>query len=203
MKNLICFILLFCIDGIAQTKPTLVQSLEGDYQEKNILVRNAFGPGGVGYCVVGVKVNGQYTTDKINADMFQIDLTKCNLKKGAHLKIEIQYQEGCMPVIVNPGALAQPGGTANGSVTINGSFRWQNIFIYNPEIKNGERGTRQIMVNGAEYKTDLKREFLEIDLMSMALPEGPGKLKDGDKLKIEIKFVPGFDPVIINPEAIR
>lgn len=201
MKNILALsAFCICMAAYSQTKSTETLTLEGAYQQKNILVKNAYGPGGVGYGVVGVKVNTQYTTDKINGDLFLIDLSKAKIKNGEHVKIEIIYQQGSVPVIINPGALSQPG--KDNVFKLTGKFRWQNVFVYNPLV-NGKHSVTALSINGKEYKPAVTGEITELDLIGMASPEATGKLKDGDDVSIEIKYAAGYDPIVINPEAVR
>lgn len=55
--------------------------LEGRYQQRNIFVINAASTDGIGYCIYEVLVNGLLTTDEINTQAFEIDLTIYGLKK--------------------------------------------------------------------------------------------------------------------------
>ena len=54
--------------------------LEGRYQQRNIFVINAASSDGIGYCIYEVLVNGLLTTDEINTQAFEIDLTIYGLK---------------------------------------------------------------------------------------------------------------------------
>lgn len=198
---------LLITNSFAQTKPTDVISLEGVYQGKNIFVRNAYGPGGIGYCVNEILVNGEISADKINSDIFEINLEHFKLKTGDKVKVDIKYYTGSTPVLINPGALIKPPKTMKtreNSLTIDGFFKWQNLYIYNPATCQGNaRGVKQVLVNDKEITLQSNSEIFEIDLAALGLLEGDKKLNDGDKIKIEIKYLEGSDPVIINPEAIR
>lgn len=79
--------------------------LEGRYQQRNIFVINSVGPNGVGYCIYEVTVNGLVTTDEINSQAFEIDLTIYGLKTGDPVVIVIKHRDGCTPKVLNPGAL--------------------------------------------------------------------------------------------------
>ncbi len=85
--------------------------IEGVYNGKDLFIKNPFGRGGVGFCVTQVKVNGDVTTDEINAPMFKINLELFKLKPNDKLKILIYYQDSCSrtePLIMNPGAVSSP-----------------------------------------------------------------------------------------------
>ena len=84
--------------------------LEGNYQLRNIFVNNIIGNDGVGFCVTNVYVNGEVSTDEINQNAFEIDLTLFNLSFGDEVTVEIHYKEGCKPDVINPLAL-QPQAT--------------------------------------------------------------------------------------------
>ena len=79
--------------------------LEGRYQQRNIFVINAASTDGIGYCIYEVLVNGLLTTDEINTQAFEIDLTIYGLKNGDPVNILIKHKDGCTPKILNPGAL--------------------------------------------------------------------------------------------------
>lgn len=79
--------------------------MEGKYQQKNIFVINAVSADGVGYCVYEVKVNGEITSDEINSNAFEIDLSIYGLKLGDDVVVLINYKDGCEPKVLNLGAL--------------------------------------------------------------------------------------------------
>ena len=74
--------------------------IDGVYQQKNLYVQNYY-PGGVGFCALEVKVNGNITTDEINSSAFEIDLSALNLKYGDKVFIEIYHKKDCMPKVLN------------------------------------------------------------------------------------------------------
>jgi hypothetical protein len=190
MKTILLKIItLSCVITASFAQNNLV--LEGQYMGKNVLVKNSFGTGGVGYCVSEVKVNGKTTKDKINADIFQIDLSQAGLKQGVGVKIEIVCKSGCTPrvapLILNPGALG------NTSLVLEGTFKWQNVFITNADNTSG---VDEVVVNGKRVASKVTSAIYEVDLMSMGL-------NDGDKVKIEFRYSKGHDPVVINPEALN
>lgn len=103
MKKIWLLLLVF----VAVTRVVSAQeiNLEGIYQGKNLYVMNPFASGGVGYCVYEVKVNGQVTTDEINSNAFEIDLSAYSFKIGDKIKIEVKHKANCTPKILNPEVL--------------------------------------------------------------------------------------------------
>ena len=101
--------------------------LEGRYQQRNIFVINAASTDGIGYCIYEVLVNGLITTDEINTQAFEIDLTIYGLKTGDPVNILIKHKDGCTPKILNPGALEPSPSFVCTSITcgINGSLTWE------------------------------------------------------------------------------
>ncbi|MDZ4824377.1 MAG: hypothetical protein SH856_13040 [Flavobacteriales bacterium] len=79
--------------------------LEGKYQQRNIYVVNPIAEAGVGFCVYEVNVNGEITTDEINSQAFEIDLSIHGFKMGDAVTVVIKYKDGCEPRVLNPGAL--------------------------------------------------------------------------------------------------
>src|SRR4051812_37146048 len=79
--------------------------LEGNYQGKVLYVQNPFAPGGVGFCVTEIKVNGNLTTDETNSSAFEIDLKPHKLSIGDKVEIKIFHKDGCKPKVLNPEVL--------------------------------------------------------------------------------------------------
>jgi hypothetical protein len=79
--------------------------LEGRYQQRNIFVINATATDGVGFCIYEVTVNGLVSSDEINSQAFEIDLSIYNFKHGDAVMVEVKHKDGCTPKILNPGAL--------------------------------------------------------------------------------------------------
>jgi hypothetical protein len=79
--------------------------MEGRYQQRNIFVINATSSDGVGFCVYEVTVNGLITSDEINSQAFEIDLSIYGLKSGDPVTVVIKHKDGCTPRLLNPGAL--------------------------------------------------------------------------------------------------
>lgn len=192
MKTKLLFTVVAMACGLTSYVAQNVITLEGQYLGKNLFVKNTYGTGGVGYCITEIKVNGKTTRDKINADIFQINLAECGLKTGDKAKVEIICKAGCTPktnpLVLNPAALE-----SNGSLVLDGTFKWQNLYVSNSK---GSEGVKEVLVNGKSVSAKTKSDFFEIDLMSLGL-------NDGDKIKVEFKYSKGNDPVIINPEAVN
>ena len=89
--------------------PFLVQAgvivVEGEYQLKNVFVLNGESPSGVGFCVYEVTVNGDITSDEINSDAFEIDLSVFGLELADPVELRISDKDGCEPKVLNPEAL--------------------------------------------------------------------------------------------------
>jgi len=123
-KYILAFFLLIVVQFSA-TAGTIM--LEGRYQQRNIFVINAASSDGVGYCIFDVLVNGLLTTDEINTQAFEIDLTIYGLKNGDPVNILIKHKDGCTPKILNPGAL-EPSPTfvcSKIECGANGSMSWE------------------------------------------------------------------------------
>lgn len=103
--------------------------LEGKYQQKNIYVINSVAEAGVGFCVYEITVNGEVTSDEINSNAFEIDLSIYGFKLGDDVVISIKYKDGCEPRVLNPGALEpQPTfETTRIDVNSEGLISWQTI----------------------------------------------------------------------------
>lgn len=172
---------------------------EGIYNGKNLVVKNAYGQNGMGYCVTKVFVNGELTKDGINADIFQVNFEALGLKKGDKVQVDIMYQMMCTtrpaPLLMNPGALLNAE-TKDGYIVLEGKYLSQNIFINNPIIPETKQGSiKEVIVNGKTIATNISSQVFEVDLMKLDLTMNT-------KLKIEIKYAKAYDPMIMNPEAI-
>ncbi len=181
--------------------------IEGYYNLKNIFVKNSFGVGGIGFCVIRTKVNDEVTTDEINANMFQINLSLCKLKLGDKVKVVIKYKRKCAPnekpLILNPGALLKTNKEETQlSLIYEGKFMWENLFVCNPRVSNSNAyGIKEVLINGKGLSyTEINADVFEINLSKMGLNK---EIKEGDKVKIEFKYLKGCDPVIINPEVLH
>ncbi len=79
--------------------------LEGKYSGKNIFIQNSKGSASAGYCVTEIKINGNITTDEVNADVVEVDFKILKLKIGDPVNVEIVHKDNCLPKIVNPDVL--------------------------------------------------------------------------------------------------
>src|SRR5687767_7570800 len=104
MKRL-CLYLICFLFSISSSFSQGVIVLEGNYQGKTLYVQNPFGPGGVGFCVTEVKVNGNITTDETNSSAFEIDLKAQKLNPGDKIEVKIFHKDGCKPKVLNPEVL--------------------------------------------------------------------------------------------------
>ena len=105
MKKVILYLfLLFGVVNQFHAQGGLI-ILEGNYQGKNLYIQNPFGSGGVGFCVIEVKVNGNITTDEINSSAFEIDMKPHKLNIGDKLEVKVFHKEDCKPKILNPEVL--------------------------------------------------------------------------------------------------
>jgi hypothetical protein len=100
--------------------------LEGNYQGKSLYVQNPFGPGGVGFCVTEIKVNGNITTDETNSSAFEIDLKQQKLNLGEKIEVKIFHKEGCKPKVLNPEVLKPRSSfeIVNMSIEKDGTVKW-------------------------------------------------------------------------------
>jgi hypothetical protein len=126
MKRLALYLIILCFNLEMQAQQGSVIILEGNYQGKVLYVQNPFGPGGVGFCVTEIKVNGNITTDETNSSAFEIDLKPHKLNIGDKVEIKIFHKEGCKPKVLNPEVL-KPKSTYEVigiSVAKDGTFKW-------------------------------------------------------------------------------
>ena len=124
MKNF-ALVLLTVFATITSFAGTIV--LEGKYQQKNVYVINSISAEGVGFCVYEVLVNGDVTSDEINSNAFEVDLSIYGFKLGDDVVVSIKYKEGCEPRILNPGALEpQPTFDATSiDISNGGLLKWE------------------------------------------------------------------------------
>jgi len=103
--------------------------VEGEYQLKNVFVLNGGSPSGVGFCVYEVTVNGDITSDEINSDAFEIDLSVFGLELGDPVEVRISHKDGCEPKVLNPEAL-EPTPTFEAkvlTVSAEGILNWTTV----------------------------------------------------------------------------
>lgn len=209
MKTILNYSLLFCLLGLfthAQTKSFNGLGFEGVYRGKNIVIKNPYGKGGVGFCITEVKVNGKTTKDEINATMFQVKLDELGLKLGEKIRVEFIFQDGCTPspepMIVSLGALQKPEAGKDAEMIIVGKFFWSNLFLTNPKMADGNYSIKQIKVNDEVLPLNLKTDVVEVTLTKMGLRDTK-KLMDGAEVIINVIYNDGYDPLLLNPEAVK
>ncbi len=94
------FILLFFVcQSNAQEK---LLSLDGTYQDKNLVVYNPSQSDGFGFCVTKVLVNGEILPAAIQSAHFEINFQLFQLKKGESVFVVLEHANGCEPRFVNP-----------------------------------------------------------------------------------------------------
>jgi hypothetical protein len=79
--------------------------LEGNYQGKNLYVKNDYAGSGVGFCAFEVTVNGNITTDEVNSNAFEVDLSIHDLKAGDRVVVVIKHKDDCGVKVLNPEVL--------------------------------------------------------------------------------------------------
>src|SRR3954465_4421296 len=126
MNRVILYILflLFGESGLYAQGGVII--LDGNYQGKVLYVQNPFAPGGVGFCVKEVMVNGNITTDETNSSAFEIDLKPHKLNIGDKVEVKIFHKDGCKPKVLNPEVL-KPKSTyeiISMSADKDGTFKW-------------------------------------------------------------------------------
>lgn len=101
--------------------------LEGNYQGKNLYVKNPFAGVGVGFCVFEVTVNGSVTTDEWNSSAFEIDLSIHDLDLGDEVVVVIKHKDDCAtPKVLNPEVLNPKSTFKTESITVdaNNVLKW-------------------------------------------------------------------------------
>jgi hypothetical protein len=191
--------------AFAQGKSQNSLAIEGEYKGKNLLIKNPYGKGGIGFCVYEVKVNGKTTRDEINATMFQLKLDELGLKLGDKLRVEMLFHDSCVqsasPMIMTLGAIKR-GNDKEVKMIIDGKFMWTNLFLTNPKTDGKTYSITEIKVNDKVLALNLKADVVEINLTALGLQKND-PLTDGQELIIEINYQNGFDPIILNPEAVN
>ena len=133
--------------------------LEGNYQGKNLYVKNPFAGTGVGFCVFEVTVNGSVTTDEWNSSAFEIDLGIHDLELGDQIVVVIKHKDDCpTPKVLNPELLNPKSTFKIGSISVSSAallswtatdeagvltffieqYRW-NKWVYVGEVEGGGR----------------------------------------------------------------
>jgi hypothetical protein len=124
----ILFLLIFTnfTAGFAQVQ---LLSLEGTYQEKNLIVNNPPMADGFGFCISKVLVNGEILPAVIQTSHFEIDFQLFHLKKGDEVFVVLEHATGCEPRFLNPSILL-PKSTfecTQISAQQDGTLKWTTI----------------------------------------------------------------------------
>ena len=119
-------LLLIFVLSVAISSFAGVLIVEGKYQDKNLYVQNGYSSTGVGFCTYEVTINGQVSTDEVNASAFEIDFSQFQIKPGTPVVVEIKHKDDCNPKVLNPEAL-KPKATfevVNINIDKNGLINW-------------------------------------------------------------------------------
>jgi len=76
-----------------------------------------------------------------------------------------------------------------------GKYFKTNLFVYNPEVGDGY-SIHKIIVNEDTIVHDLSTNGIELDFSSF-------DLKEEDAIHIQIVYDDGYEPTIVNPEALK
>jgi hypothetical protein len=101
----ILFFSLIVLLGFESSAQTQLLSLEGTYQDKNLLVNNPPMPDGFGFCISKVLVNGEILPAVIQTSHFEIDFKLFHLRKGEQVFVVLEHATGCEPRFINPEVL--------------------------------------------------------------------------------------------------
>ena len=102
--RILLFCTFFCFWFLPKAQTQLL-SLEGTYQDKNLLVNNPPMPDGFGFCVSKVLVNGEILPAVIQTSHFEIDFKLFHLRKGEQVFVVLEHALGCEPRFINPEVL--------------------------------------------------------------------------------------------------
>jgi hypothetical protein len=100
--------------------------LEGNYQGRNLYVRNDFAGSGVGFCAYEVTVNGNITTDEVNSNAFEVDLSIHDLSPGDRVVVVIKHKDDCGVKVLNPEVLKPRSTFKTESIAVgsDGVLKW-------------------------------------------------------------------------------
>jgi len=101
MKQLVLtsFFLLSVFHCLAQEK---LLSLDGTFQNNNLVVYNPPQSDGFGFCVTKVLVNGEILPAAIQSAHFEINFQLFQLKVGENVFVVLEHAIGCQPRFMNP-----------------------------------------------------------------------------------------------------
>ena len=92
MRRLLTALVFLLFGGVSAFAGSI--ALEGHYQQRNIYVINTVASEGVGFCVYEVTVNGQISTDEINSQAFEVDLSIYGFKLGDAVSVNVRVVLG-------------------------------------------------------------------------------------------------------------
>lgn len=104
MKNLFSCALFLLFFSFTASADALV--IKGVYQGKDLYIKNAFAPDGVGFCIYEVLVNGSVSSDELNSSAFAVDLSLYGFNQGTAIEVVIRSKDNCDVKIINPEAIA-------------------------------------------------------------------------------------------------
>lgn len=144
-------ILLVLLVALLAVNPADGQEVEikGIYRGENLYVLNPFAMGGVGFCVYEVTVNGETTTDEVNSNAFEVDLSVFGLKHSDPVHVVLRHRFGCEPKFLNPEVL-EPKSTydlVSISVSSKGYLSWTTT---------GEKGSLPFVVEQYRWNKWMK-----------------------------------------------
>lgn len=164
MKKAILIALLMIVASITTHAGVIV--VEGEYQLRNIYVLNGKSGSGVGFCTYEVTVNGQVSSDEINSEAYEIDLSIYGFELGDEILVKVKHKDDCTPKIINPGAL-QPLPTfevKNINVGENAILSWttlneQGVLPYIIQQKKWNKWVKVGEVQGSGTSNENSYEF--------------------------------------------
>jgi len=168
------------------------RTMTGVYTGKNLFLKNPFGVGGLGFCISQVSVNGNIAPDEINAELFQVDLSKHPLKIGDPIKVEIFHKDRCQPFVMNPNVFIPE----SGSMKFQAINIGQSLFVMNPRSGDGKTfSVKEVYVDGKKVNIKTDANVFEVDFNKLGI-------KTEAACKIEFKYENGFDPMFLNTEML-
>jgi hypothetical protein len=88
-------------------------------------------------------------------------------------------------------------GDKQNSTVLEGQYTGKNIFVQNPFAANGIGFcVKEIYINGKITSDEVNSASFEIDLLAAGL-------KEGNRVKIELKHSKECSPKILNPEVLK
>lgn len=127
--KLIGFLFLFTFPAQVTFAQEKLLSLEGTYQEKNLVVYNPPQADGFGFCVAKVLVNGEILPAAIQSAHFEINFQLFQLKKGDNVFVVLEHASGCEPRFMNPEVLLPKSTFRCATITADktGMVKWTSV----------------------------------------------------------------------------